>query len=247
MARGVNTIFTLTLAGESGKREAMIKELQRDPVSEDVLHVDFIRLDLERRLTVSVPVRLVSTPTGVKNEGGVLDFMVINTGVYAINKEDVDILAVLSEEFGLVGVLVLFAVYLYIVGRCLYIAALARSTYARLLAGSLGLTFFVYGLNIGLFPIGQSMAYAFARKGSLLGLLSFAFALGFGTTIAEPALIAVAAEAAEVAAIREQLAQLDQDRGKRRRERVEGGGERKRRRLRFIGSWSRERTFSQGF
>jgi hypothetical protein len=64
----------------------------------------------------------------------------------------------------------------------------------------LGLTFFIYGLNIGLFPIGQSMAYAFARKGSLLGLLSFAFALGFGTTVAEPALIAIADEAAEVAA-----------------------------------------------
>jgi hypothetical protein len=64
----------------------------------------------------------------------------------------------------------------------------------------LGLTFFIYGLNIGLFPIGQSMAYAFARKGSLLGLLLFAFALGFGTTVAEPALIAIADEAAEVAA-----------------------------------------------
>ena len=68
------------------------------------------------------------------------------------------ILAVLSEEFGLVGVLLLFAVYLYIVGRCLYIAAMARSTYARLLAGSLGLTFFVYvlvnaGMVSGLLPV----------------------------------------------------------------------------------------------
>ncbi len=64
----------------------------------------------------------------------------------------------------------------------------------------LGLTFFIYGLEMGLFPIGESMAYAFARKGSVLWLLAFAFALGFGTTIAEPALIAVAAEAADVAA-----------------------------------------------
>lgn len=45
------------------------------------------------------------------------------------------------------------------------------------------------------------MAYAFARKGSVLWLIAFAFALGFGTTIAEPALIAVADKAAEVAAI----------------------------------------------
>jgi len=64
----------------------------------------------------------------------------------------------------------------------------------------LGLTFFIYGLEMGLFPIGESMAYDFARKGSLFWLLTFAFALGFGTTVAEPALIAVAAEAAEVAA-----------------------------------------------
>ncbi|MCP5420309.1 MAG: DUF1538 domain-containing protein [Gammaproteobacteria bacterium] len=64
----------------------------------------------------------------------------------------------------------------------------------------LGLTFFIFGLEMGLFPLGESMAFAFARKGSLVWLLLFAFALGFGTTVAEPALIAVADEAAEVAA-----------------------------------------------
>ncbi|MEZ5538266.1 MAG: DUF1538 domain-containing protein [Thiolinea sp.] len=63
-----------------------------------------------------------------------------------------------------------------------------------------GLTFFVFGLEMGLFPIGEAMAYAFARKGSLFWLLVFSFALGFGTTVAEPALIAVADEAARVAA-----------------------------------------------
>ncbi len=64
----------------------------------------------------------------------------------------------------------------------------------------LGLTFFIHGLEQGLFPIGESMAHAFARKGNVFWLLTFAFALGFGTTVAEPALIAVAAEAAKVAA-----------------------------------------------
>jgi len=64
----------------------------------------------------------------------------------------------------------------------------------------IGLTLFVQGLNMGLFPIGETMAYAFASKGSLFWLLSFAFALGFGTTVAEPALIAVAGEAAKIAA-----------------------------------------------
>ncbi|EHK9048164.1 DUF1538 domain-containing protein [Vibrio vulnificus] len=64
----------------------------------------------------------------------------------------------------------------------------------------LGLIFFIFGLEMGLFPIGESMAQAFARKGSVFWLMVFAFCLGFGTTIAEPALTAVANEAAEVAA-----------------------------------------------
>lgn len=64
----------------------------------------------------------------------------------------------------------------------------------------LGLTFFIKGLQMGLFPLGETMAYAFARKGSLWWLLVFAFCLGFGTTIAEPALIAVADKAAQIAA-----------------------------------------------
>lgn len=63
-----------------------------------------------------------------------------------------------------------------------------------------GLTFFIFGLEQGLFPIGESLAHDFARKGSLLWLFFFAFALGFGTTVAEPALIAVAGEAAAIAA-----------------------------------------------
>lgn len=75
---------------------------------------------------------------------------------------------------------------------------------ARILTGFLlvvlGLAFFVRGLEQALFPIGESLAYAFARKGNLFWLLTFSFALGFGTTIAEPALTAVAAEAARIAA-----------------------------------------------
>jgi hypothetical protein len=62
-----------------------------------------------------------------------------------------------------------------------------------------GLTLFIYGLKLGLFPIGETLAYAFVKKGSIAWLLIFSFALGFGTTVAEPALIAVANEAAIVA------------------------------------------------
>ncbi|MBS3965110.1 MAG: DUF1538 domain-containing protein [Methylomonas sp.] len=63
----------------------------------------------------------------------------------------------------------------------------------------MGLTFFMLGLEQSLFPIGETMANAFARKGSLFWLLAFSFCLGFGTTVAEPALIAIGNEAAKIA------------------------------------------------
>lgn len=74
---------------------------------------------------------------------------------------------------------------------------------AQLIGGTLlvilGLSIFIKGLEESLFPIGESMAYAFARKGSLFWLLAFAFSLGFGAAIAEPALMAVAEKAASIA------------------------------------------------
>ncbi len=64
----------------------------------------------------------------------------------------------------------------------------------------LGLALFIQGLESGLFPLGEALAQGMARKGSVTALLTLAFCLGFGTTVAEPALIAVAAEASDVAA-----------------------------------------------
>ena len=68
------------------------------------------------------------------------------------------VFAVLSEEFGWIGVATVLALYLFVIGRCLWIAMEARDTYSRLLAGSLGLAFFVYvlvngGMVSGLLPV----------------------------------------------------------------------------------------------
>lgn len=68
------------------------------------------------------------------------------------------IFSVFAEEWGLVGVLGLLALYVFIIGRCLWIAANARDTYARLLAGSIGMAFFVYvmvngGMITGILPV----------------------------------------------------------------------------------------------
>jgi rod shape determining protein RodA len=68
------------------------------------------------------------------------------------------IFSVYAEEFGLVGVLGILLLYLFIVGRCLWIAACARDNWSRLVAGALGLTFFIYvlvngGMVSGLLPV----------------------------------------------------------------------------------------------
>ena len=68
------------------------------------------------------------------------------------------IIAVLAEEFGLIGVMALCTLYLLIIGRCLFIAANAQSQFGRLLAGSLGSIFFIYifvnmGMVSGILPV----------------------------------------------------------------------------------------------
>ena len=75
-----------------------------------------------------------------------------------------------------------------------------------------GLALFIQGLELGLFPLGEAIAHAFVNKGSAAALLAFAFCLGFGTTVAEPALIAVGAEAADVAAEAGVIAATDEAR-----------------------------------
>ena len=64
----------------------------------------------------------------------------------------------------------------------------------------LGLFLFIQGLQTALFPIGETLAAQFAQKGNIWWLLAFAFALGFSTTIAEPALTVIAGKAGEMAA-----------------------------------------------
>ncbi len=75
---------------------------------------------------------------------------------------------------------------------------------AKLLAGifmvMVGLTLFIQGLKMALFPLGEEMAFNFVRAGNLWWLFLFAFTLGFGAVMAEPALIVISDEAAAVAA-----------------------------------------------
>jgi large subunit ribosomal protein L25 len=70
---GENPIFLLKLGDK--ERHAMIRNLQVDPVSRQVIHIDFQRVLLDQKVKVAVPVELVGTAVGVKVEGGLLDFV----------------------------------------------------------------------------------------------------------------------------------------------------------------------------
>jgi large subunit ribosomal protein L25 len=95
---GRNTIFTLALTGQDRSRAVMIKALQRDPVTERLIHVDFVRVDLARSVRVSVPIRLLGIAEGVKSDGGILEFVLRQVEVQCLPADipehlDVDVAA----------------------------------------------------------------------------------------------------------------------------------------------------------
>jgi large subunit ribosomal protein L25 len=71
---GVNTLITLRVDGEGDSR-VLVKDFLLDPVTHGMLHADFVRVNMDRRITVTVPVVIKGEPRGVKLEGGVLDFV----------------------------------------------------------------------------------------------------------------------------------------------------------------------------
>lgn len=103
LGSGRNTIFTLQLTGEDKTRAAMIKDLQRDPVTEKVVHVDFVRVDLEKKVRVDVPIRLVGTAEGVKTQGGLMEFVLRSVEVECLpfdipERLDVEVSALLVGQ-----------------------------------------------------------------------------------------------------------------------------------------------------
>ena len=70
---GENTIFKISFNSET--RNTMIKELQRDPVTDEILHADLIQIAMDNIISVSVPIVLVGEAVGVKTEGGFVDFV----------------------------------------------------------------------------------------------------------------------------------------------------------------------------
>ncbi len=73
-ASGVNTLITLNVTGESTQR-VLVREFQLDPVTQHLLHADFYRVNLEKKISVQVPIVLHGEAKGVKQQDGVLEFL----------------------------------------------------------------------------------------------------------------------------------------------------------------------------
>ncbi len=72
---GVRSIFLLKMAGTDQQRHAMIKDIQMDPISRKMTHIDFVRVVMDEVVRVTIPVHVIGTSIGVK-QGGLLDFQV---------------------------------------------------------------------------------------------------------------------------------------------------------------------------
>jgi large subunit ribosomal protein L25 len=68
-----NAVLLLKLDGGSKQRHCMVRELEVDPLTRQILHVDFLRIDMAEKVRVMIAVETVGVPQGVKNEGGILD------------------------------------------------------------------------------------------------------------------------------------------------------------------------------
>jgi large subunit ribosomal protein L25 len=71
---GANTLISLKLSG-AGDTRVLVKDFQLDPVTHQVLHADFYRVAMDKALEVTVPITIKGEPRGVKQQGGVLEFI----------------------------------------------------------------------------------------------------------------------------------------------------------------------------
>jgi large subunit ribosomal protein L25 len=100
---GIRSIFLLKMAGTDQQRHAMIKDLQIDPISRRLTHVDFVRVVMDEKVRVTIPVHVVGTAIGVK-EGGLLDFQVRDLHVECLpnaipDSIDVDVTSLGSHDY----------------------------------------------------------------------------------------------------------------------------------------------------
>jgi large subunit ribosomal protein L25 len=101
---GHNTIFDLEVGGKNISK-AMIVDWQYEPIRDSLIHIDLKRIAMDKLLHVSVPVKLLGIPVGVKNFGGILDLVLREVEIECLPADIPGNIAVDVSELGLHGVL----------------------------------------------------------------------------------------------------------------------------------------------
>ena len=97
---GLNTLITLNLDGEGASR-VLVKDFQLDPITNALLHADFYRVNMDRKITVTVPLVFKGEPRGVKVEGGVMEILHREIEVETLPAEIPDGIEIDVRELGL--------------------------------------------------------------------------------------------------------------------------------------------------
>jgi len=97
---GLNTLITLKLQG-AGESRVLVKNVQLDPVTHHPLHADLYRVNMDRKITVTVPILLKGESRGVKQDGGVLDFVHREIEVETLPANIPDSIAVDVSDLGI--------------------------------------------------------------------------------------------------------------------------------------------------
>jgi large subunit ribosomal protein L25 len=100
---GIRSIFLLKMSGTDQQRHAMIKDIQIDPLSRRMTHIDFVRVVMDELIRVTVPVHVTGTAIGVK-EGGLLDFQIRDLHVECLPNQipdsiDVDVTSLGGHDY----------------------------------------------------------------------------------------------------------------------------------------------------
>lgn len=97
---GLNTLITLKLADE-GDARVLVKEFLLEPVTHKLMHADFYRVNMDRKIAVTVPVVLKGEPKGVKIQGGIVDFVLREVEVESLPAEIPDSIEIDISELNL--------------------------------------------------------------------------------------------------------------------------------------------------
>jgi large subunit ribosomal protein L25 len=101
---GIRSIFLLKMAGTDQQRHAMIKDVQIDPISRTMIHIDFVRVVMDELVRVTIPIHVKGLAAGVKSSGGIIDFQLRDLHIECLpgqipDSVDIDVTALEVHQF----------------------------------------------------------------------------------------------------------------------------------------------------